>query len=85
MPTPLFGTKNEIRVSKSICGSIWTAVLVAACLFPSLVFSQTNSTWHSSTDDWSNAADWTPKKVPNNSEGNTYGVTIDSGGTDVAV
>jgi fibronectin-binding autotransporter adhesin len=82
MHTPSFGVKNELRARKLIRRCSWAAVLIAAFLCPTLVFGQTNSTWNGGTSNWSNATDWTPKKVPNNGGGNTYDVTIDSGGTD---
>jgi hypothetical protein len=41
-----------------------------------------NSAWNGGGGNWWVASDWTPNGVPNNGEGNTYQVTIDSGGTD---
>src|SRR5260370_14244084 len=42
-----------------------------------------NSSWNGGTGNWNVATDWTPNGVPNNGGGNTYNVTIDSGGTDL--
>jgi hypothetical protein len=42
-----------------------------------------NSSWNGGTGNWSASSDWTPNGVPNNGGGNTYNVTIDSGGTDL--
>src|ERR1700693_5541692 len=77
-----FGAKNELRTRKSCRRFIWTAAVVAVCLCPTAAFAQTNSSWNGGTGNWSNATDWTPNQVPNNGGGNTYNVTIDSGGTD---
>src|SRR6267378_7422182 len=41
-----------------------------------------NANWNGGTGNWSVAGDWNPNGVPNNGGGNTYNVTIDSGGTD---
>lgn len=70
---------NLLRASKGI---LLYAAAIAACLCPTPVFGQTNSTWNGGTGNWSNATDWTPNTIPNNGGGNTYNVTIDSGGTD---
>src|SRR5215469_883236 len=50
-----------------------------AAVKPHSVF---NSTWNGGTGNWSTSTDWTPNTVPNNGGGNTFNVTIDSGGTD---
>ncbi|MGB8543009.1 MAG: hypothetical protein WCD49_15370 [Candidatus Acidiferrales bacterium] len=57
-------------------------VCLAVLLIASAAFSQTNSSWNGGTGTWNTAGSWTPSGVPNNGGGNTYNVTIDSGGTD---
>jgi hypothetical protein len=42
-----------------------------------------SESWNGGTGNWSTAGDWTPATVPNNSGGNVFDVTIDSGGTDI--
>src|SRR4029077_17848358 len=44
--------------------------------------STVNSSWKGGTGNWNVASDWSPTGVPNNGGGNTFNVTIDSGGTD---
>src|SRR5580700_8247022 len=44
--------------------------------------STINSSWKGGTGNWNVSTDWSPGGVPNNGGGNTYNVTIDSGGTD---
>jgi hypothetical protein len=73
---------NESQARKLSRRFISIAALIAACLFPTLTFGQTNSAWNGGTGNWSNATDWTPNGAPNNGGGNNYIVTIDSGGTD---
>ena len=85
MRTPCFGAKSETRSRNLSSRFIGAAALIAACLCPTLAFGQTNSKWNGGTGNWSNATDWTPNGVPNNGGGNTYNVTIDSGGTDSTV
>jgi hypothetical protein len=80
--TSFVGAMNELRTRKLSGRFIWTAVVIAACLCPTLTFGQTNSNWNGGTGTWSTGTDWTPNGVPNNSGGNTYNVIIDSGGTD---
>jgi hypothetical protein len=82
VPALFLGVKNESRTRKLSKGFIWVAAVIAACLWPKLAFGQTNSAWNGGTGNWSNASDWTPNGAPNNGGGNTYNVTIDSGGTD---
>jgi fibronectin-binding autotransporter adhesin len=82
MHTPLLGAKNELRARKLSRRFIWVAAVIAACLCPTLAFGQTNSTYIGGMGAWDNASDWTPNQVPNNGGGNTYAVTIDSGGSD---
>src|ERR1700722_12087968 len=82
MQRPAFAAKKTARTSKLFRGLIWVAAVMAACLCPKLAFGQTNSSWNGGTGSWSNATDWTPNQVPNNGGGNTYNVTIDSGGVD---
>src|ERR1700722_17724701 len=76
MQTPAFAATKKARL-------IWVAAVIAACLFPTLAFGQTNSSWKGGTGNWSTSTDWTPNQGPNNGGGNTYNVTIDSGGADV--
>jgi len=83
MQTPAFAATKTARTWKLFRGMIWVAAVMAACLCPTLAFGQTNSSWNGGTGNWNNATDWTPNQVPNNGGGNTYNVTIDSGGTDV--
>ena len=78
MHLPCLEAKNKLRTRKLSRGFRWVAVLIAACLCPTLAFGQTNSSWNGGTGNWSNATDWTPSQVPNNGGGNTYNVTIDS-------
>src|SRR3984885_16044880 len=73
---------NESRPRKLSRRFIWTAAVIAACLCPALALGQTNSSWNGGTGNWSNATDWNPNQVPNNGGGNTYNVSIDSGGAD---
>ncbi len=44
--------------------------------------STISSSWKGGTGNWNVSSDWSPSGVPNNGGGNTYNVTIDSGGTD---
>src|SRR3984957_7081942 len=83
MQTPAFAATKTARTWKLFRGLIWVAAVMAAGLCPTLAFGQTNSTWNGGTGNWSTSTDWTPNQVPNNGGGNTYNVTIDSGGTDV--
>ena len=85
MQTPAFALTKTVRTWKLFRGLIWVAAVVAACLCPTLAFGQTNSSWNGGTGNWSTSTDWTPNQVPNNGGGNTYNVTIDTGGTDVAL
>jgi hypothetical protein len=85
MHAPALGPKNASHARKLACRFIWTAALIAACLCPTLVFGQTNSKWNGGTGKWSISTDWTPNTVPNDGGGDTYNVTIDSGGTDSTV
>jgi hypothetical protein len=48
-----------------------------------LIPGTVNSSWNGGTGNWSTSSDWNPNGVPNNGGGNTYNVTIDSGGTDL--
>jgi hypothetical protein len=82
MQTPAFAATKTVLTRKILRGLIWVAAVMAACLCPALAFGQTNSSWNGGTGSWSNATDWTPNQVPNNGGGNTYNVTIDSGGAD---
>jgi hypothetical protein len=82
MQTPAFAATKTVRTWKLFRGLIWVVATVAASLCPALAFGQTNSTWNGGTGNWSNATDWSPNQVPNNGGGNTYDVTIDSGGSD---
>jgi fibronectin-binding autotransporter adhesin len=82
MRTPFLGVKNELRTVKLFQNFVFTTALIAACMCPALAFGQTNSKWNGGTGNWNAGGDWTPNGVPNNSGGNTYNVTIDSGGTD---
>ena len=52
-------------------------------LFKGAADTAVNSAWNGGTGNWSVAGDWTPNAVPNNGGGNTYNVTIGSGGTDI--
>jgi len=47
--------------------------------------STINSTWNGGFGNWSVASDWTPVGSPNNSGGNTYNVTIDTGSDSVTL
>lgn len=85
MYTPFFGAMNESRPRKLSRRFIWTVAVITACLCPTLAFGQTNSSWNGGTGNWSNSTDWTPNQVPNNGGGNTYNVTIDSGGDTVTL
>jgi len=82
MQTPAFAATKTARTWKSFRGLALVAAVMVACLCPALAFGQTNSTWNGGTGNWSNATDWSPNQVPNNGGGNTYNVTIDSGGAD---
>src|SRR6202035_3150190 len=82
MQTPAFAATKTARKSKLFRELIWVAAVVVACLCPTRAFGQTNSTWNGGTGNWSTSTDWTPNQVPNNGGGNTYNVTIDSGGAD---
>jgi hypothetical protein len=83
MHMPFFEVKNELRLRNLSRGLIFAGAVIAACLCPTLAFGQTNSSWNGGIGNWSNATDWTPNQVPNNGAGNTYNVTIDSGGADM--
>src|ERR1700733_7714324 len=83
MQTPALAATKTVRKSKLFRGLIWVAAMTAACLCPRLAFGQTNSTWNGGTGNWSTSTDWTPNQVPNNGGGNTYDVTIESGGSDL--
>ena len=55
-------------------------MFIAALFGISSTYCETISTWSGGTGNWSTASDWTPATVPNTSGGNTYAVTIGSGG-----
>jgi len=82
MRTQLLPGMNSLKISKGI---LFFAAAIVACLSPRLAIGQTNSSWNGGTGNWSTSADWTPNGVPNNGGGNTYNVTIDSGGTDAVI
>jgi fibronectin-binding autotransporter adhesin len=82
MQTPAFAATKTVRMWKLFRGLMWVVAVVVAFLCPTHAFGQTNSTWNGGTGNWSNATDWSPNQVPNNGGGNTYNVTIDSGGVD---
>lgn len=82
MHTHFFEVTSHSQTRKLSRRVVLTAAVIVACLCPNLAFGQTNSIWNGGTGNWSTATDWTPNQVPNNGGGNTYNVTIDSGGTD---
>jgi hypothetical protein len=79
MRTPVFPKANLRQVLRAFLLPI---AVIATCICATPAFGQTNSSWKGGTGSWSHATNWTPSQVPNNGGGNTYNVTIDSGGTD---
>jgi hypothetical protein len=83
MQTPAFVATKTVGTWKLFRGLILVAAGIEACLCPELAFGQTNSTWNGGVGSWSTTTDWSPNQVPNNGAGNTYNVTIESGGSDL--
>src|SRR6202035_1988568 len=75
-------TVPETTLPRISGGILLLVAAIAACFCTPQAFGQTNSEWNGGIGNWSNATDWNPNQVPNNGGGNTYNVTIDSGGAD---
>jgi len=76
MQTPAFASAKTLPTVKLLRGLICVVAVLAACSCPTHTFGQTNSSWNGGTGNWSNATDWTPSGVPNNSGTTTYDVKI---------
>jgi len=85
MQTPAFAATKTVRTWKLFRGLIWVAAVMAACLCPTLVFGQTNSTWNGGTGNWSDLGNWNPAAVPNNSGTTTYDVKIGAANSNVTM
>ncbi len=72
-----------MKLTKRLCEIGLLMVMLAFAGAIAVHAGSVNSSWNGGTGNWNQAADWTPSGVPNNGGGNTYNVTIDSGGSDL--
>ncbi len=63
------------------CGTLGLALLSMCSLGSSNAAADTISTWNGGSGNWSTAGQWTPSRVPNNTAGQFYDVTIGRGST----